>query len=165
MTSNTKKTGGEPSYVADLEAAYGVPSQAGFGSAVFYEAMAPVGKLEQQALEKYQYFVGALWERYGSDAWMGPWKEVYVRGEGAAHDIVAELEGITDFDARLSVPMILEVVQDSAAARAALSAAYDDAAVGELRVYNLGDGEAMSGLLVAARRNSGEATYLVFLMD
>ena len=36
----------------------------------------------------------------------------------------------------------------------------------ELRVFNLGDGEAMSGLLVAGRRGAtGEATFLVFLMD
>jgi hypothetical protein len=37
--------------------------------------------------------------------------------------------------------------------------------VAELRVFNLGDGEAMSGLLVAGRRASGDATFLAFLMD
>ena len=51
-------------------------------------------------------------------------------------------------------------------ARAALAAAYDDPAVTDLRVYNLGDGGAMSGLLVAGyRKGTGEATFLVFLMD
>lgn len=50
--------------------------------------------------------------------------------------------------------------------RSALSAAYDDPAVTELCVFNLGDGEAMSGLLIAGRRGaSGESTYLVFLLD
>ena len=62
--------------------------------------------------------------------------------------------------------MILEGVEGAEQARAALAAAYDDPAVTELRVFNLGDGEAMSGLLVAGRRGAtGEATFLVFLMD
>jgi hypothetical protein len=66
----------------------------------------------------------------------------------------------------LSIPMILEVVENAEAARQALAAAYDDAAVTGLAVYTVGDGEAMSGLLVAGRRGeTGEATFLVFLMD
>ncbi len=158
-------TTGKPEYVADLEAAYGAPSQSGFGSAVFYESLAATDDLAQKALEKYQYFVGDLWERYGEDAWLGPWKEVYVRQAGSTPDIVAELKGNTDPDARLSVPMVLDVVENAEVARQALSAAYDDPAVTELRVFNLGDRGAMSGLLVAARRGSGEATFLVFLMD
>ena len=62
--------------------------------------------------------------------------------------------------------MILDSIEGAETARAALSAAFDDPAVSELRAFNLGDGEAMSGLLVAGRRGaSGEATFLVFLMD
>jgi hypothetical protein len=49
--------------------------------------------------------------------------------------------------------------------QAALSAAFDDPAVRDLLVFNLGDGGAMSGVLFAARRVNGEATFLVFLMD
>jgi len=165
MASHSEKTNGKPPYVTDLEAVYGAPSQAGFGSAVFYEQMETAGRLEQAALAQYRYFVGDLWERYGQDAWMGPWKEVYARTADSTRDIVAELQGISDAGARLSVPMILEVVENTEAARQALSAAYDDTAVAELAVYTLGDGEAMSGLLVAARRDTGEATFLVFLMD
>jgi Asp/Glu/hydantoin racemase len=97
---------------------------------------------------------------------MGPWKEVHARQVGAKPDIVAELRGITDRDARSSVPMILDKIDDAEGARAALAAAYDDPAVTELRVFNLGDGGAMSGLLVAGRRQAtGVATFLVFLMD
>ncbi len=165
MISQTEKTNGKPPYVTDLEAAYGAPSQNGFGSAVFYTDMDPAQELEQVALEYYQYFVGNLWERYGKDAWMGPWKEVYTRKTGATPDIVKELQGISDPEARPSVPMVLDVVENAEAARQALSAAYDDAAVAELAVFSLGDGEAMSGLLVASRRDTGEATFLVFLMD
>ncbi len=97
---------------------------------------------------------------------MGPWREVHVRNARATPNIVAELRAITDPDARLSVPMILDTVDRPDAARAALSAAFDDSAVTELRVFNLGDGAAMSGLSIAARRGvSGEAGFLVFLMD
>jgi hypothetical protein len=58
--------------------------------------------------------------------------------------------------------MILNDVDGAEAARAALSAAFDDSAVTELMVYNVGDGGAMSGLLVAGRRaETGEATFLL----
>jgi hypothetical protein len=38
--------------------------------------------------------------------------------------------------------------------------------VTELVVYNVGDGAAMSGLIIAGRRGeTGKATFLVFLLD
>ena len=149
-----------------LEAAYGGPSQSGFGSAVFQETLHSTDDLTQAALSTYKTFVGPLWERFGEPAWMGPWKEVYVRNPGTTPDIVAELRAITDPDARLSLPMILDTIDRPDAARADLSAAFDDSAVTELRVFNLGDGAAMSGLLIAARREaSGKAEFLIFLMD
>ena len=154
------------SELTQLQVAYGGPSQQGFGSAVFYETLASGGDLAEVALSTYRRFVGRLWERYGEAAWMGPWREVYARPPGASREIVAELRGIADRDARLSVPMILDDIAGADAARAALSAAFDDPAVTELRVFNLGDGAAMSGLLLAGRRGaSGESTFLVFLMD
>jgi hypothetical protein len=151
-------------YVTALETVYGAPSQSAFGSAVFYEKT--VDDLEQAALAKYRYFVGELWERYGEEAWRGAWQKVYARQPQAKADIVAELKSLTDVRARSSASMILDVVQDAEKARAALSAAFDDAAVTELSVYNIGDGAAMSGLLIAARRAAtGESTFLVFLLD
>ena len=82
-------------------------------------------------------------------------------------DIVAKLRGIADPDAAISVPMILDSIDGAEQARAALAAAYDRSqGVTDLRVFNLGDGGAMSGLLVAGRRQgTGEAAFLVFLMD
>lgn len=165
-TTNPSHSAAKPAYVAALEAAYGPPSQSGFGSAVFHEPIAAGDSLADAALAKYKYFVGELWERYGEEAWMGPWKEVYVRATGTKPDIVAELGGITDSAAAVSAPMILDVVQDAEKARAALAAAYDDPAVSELRVFNLGDSGAMSGILVASRRAAtNDATFLVFLLD
>lgn len=156
----------KPSAVTALEAAYGAPSQAGFGSAVFHIPIKSTDSLEAMALAKYKYFVGKLWEQYGEAAWMGPWKEVYARPPGAKAAIVAELSAITDADAMLSVPMILDNIQNAEQARTALAAVYDDPAVNELRVYNLGDGSAMMGVLVAGRRQAtGEAILLVFLLD
>lgn len=154
-----------PDAVRALEAAYGPPSQAGFGSAVFYEALPPDADLEQAALARYRYFVGELWERWGEEAWLGPWKEVYRRPAGAVSDIVVELRDIADPDAALSAPMILDNIDGADTARAALAAAFDDPAVIDLRVFNLGDGAAMSGILVAGRRQDHGAIFLVFLLD
>ena len=146
--------------VAQLEAAYGAPSQAGFGSAVFHAPLDPATDLTAAAQEKYKYFVGELWDRWGEDAWMGPWREVYSRPAGAVPDIVAELGGIADRDAALSAPMLLD--NDPAA----LAAVFDDPALTDLRVFNLGDGAAMSGLLIAGRHAATNvATFLVFLLD
>lgn len=156
----------KPQYVADLEAAYGPSSQSGFGSAVFYEPISADDSLTDAALAKYKYYAGELWERWGEETWMGPWKEVYARADGAGPDIVGELRAISDPDAAISAPMILDVVQDAGNARVALAAAFDDPTVTELRVFNLGDGGAMSGILVAGRRaGTADATFLVFLLD
>lgn len=161
-----EKTQAKPGYVKTLEAAYGGPSQSGFGSAVFYDTLSSADDLSEAAKGKYKAFVGERWERYGEQAWMTPWKEVHVRETGSSPDIVGELRAIADRDARLSVPMILDDLEDAEAARAALSATFDDPAITELRVFNLGDGEAISGLLVAGRRGeTGETTFVVFLMD
>ena len=155
-----------PAYVAELQAAYGAPSQAAFGSAVFYAPQAGDGDLASLALAKYKHFVGDLWNQYGEEAWLGPWRQVYARPAGVTPDIVAELRDIDDFDAALSVPMILDNIDAAEQARAALSAAFDDPTVRELRVFNLGDGGAMSGILVAGRRPAtGETIILVFLLD
>jgi len=149
-----------PAAVANLQAAYGAPSQAGFGSAVFYEPTPPEADLEQAALAKYRYFVGELWERYGEAAWRGPWQQVAARPAGAQPNIVAELKGIKNTGAALSVPMLLD--NDAGA----LAAVFDDPTVTELRVFTAGDGAAMSGLLIAGRcPATASAVFLVFLMD
>jgi hypothetical protein len=152
--------------LAQLEAAYGRPSQDAFGSAVLRRRLEAGEHLERASLAADRHFVGALWQQYGEEAWMRPWHLVYARGTRQTAAIVSELRGIEDADAKQSVPMPLDVVKNADAARAALAGVFDDPAVSELEVYNLGDGAAMSGLLIAARRAAtGEATFLVFLMD
>ncbi len=96
---------------------------------------------------------------------MGPWKEVYFRDDESNKDIVRELKGIQDQDARFSVPLLLEAGQDPDAIQKTLSAAFDDPAVTELKVFNIGDGEAVSGLILAARRQESDEGTVVVLMD
>jgi hypothetical protein len=84
VTQFTPQT--RPKYLSTLEAAYGAPSQAAFGSAVFFEQ--GVDDLEMAAQAKYRYFVGSLWKQYGEAAWLGPWKKVYARQSEAKADIV-----------------------------------------------------------------------------
>lgn len=62
--------------------------------------------------------------------------------------------------------LLLDAMDNPAEARTALAVAFDDPAVTELRVFSIGDGAAMSGLLVAGRRGAGgDATYVIVLMD
>lgn len=154
-----------PNYVADLQAIYGAPTQSGFGSAVFYQWVDLAADLEQIALQYYRYFTGDLWERFGEAAWMAPWKQVYRRNPGESHQIVAEMRAISDSPTALLVPVLLDEIENPDAAQKALSAVYDDASVVDLAIYALGDGEAMSGILIAGRCETGDAVFLVLLLD
>jgi hypothetical protein len=153
-----------PDYT-DLVKLYGAPSQAGFGSAVFNELIEPGTNLESIALRYYQYFVGELWEQYGESAWMSPWKQIYVRPDGMQPDIVAELRAIADPLAANYVPiLLLDETDDHARAQQALAAVFDDPQVTNLSIYAIGDGAAMSGLLLAGYRPN-EMTILISLLD
>lgn len=153
-----------PDSIAALQAVYGSPNQAGFGSAVFCDRVEPAADLEQVALKHYRYFLGDLWERFGAAAWMTPWQEVYRRNADRKPDIVAELRSLTG-DTASSVSMLLDTIENPDAAQKALSVVYDDATVSDLRIYTIGDGAAMSGILIAGQHTTSEATFLVFLMD
>ncbi len=155
-----------PLYYTALVTLYGAPSQAGFGSAVFYDQIEPGSDLEPIALHYYQHFVGKLWEQYGEAAWMSTWKQVYARISGVTPDIVAELKTIADLNAAQFVPILLLAdTENGDKAQQALAAAYDDAQVTDLRIYAIGDGAAMSGLLLAGCRTTGEITILISLLD
>jgi len=150
-------------YVAQLQAIYGLPSQAGFGSAVFYESVVQAEELEATALKTYRYFVGDLWERWGEAAWRTPWQVVYQRPSDAPRQIVAEMNEIADSHVAASASMLLTSPDDLKAAQTTLSETYDAATVTELVMYAIGDGSALSGLLVAGRRENGNVTLLIFL--
>jgi len=88
------------------EAADGGPNDPDFDSAVLYARLRDTDDLTHWALSRYKTFVGKLWERFGGEAWMGPWEEVDARGTRRKPIIAAHLHGIADRDARLAVPMI-----------------------------------------------------------
>ncbi|XGV97877.1 MAG: hypothetical protein ACAF41_02880 [Leptolyngbya sp. BL-A-14] len=151
--------------VTVLQSIYGMPSQSGFGGAVFYESIEPGTDLESIALRYYQHFVGKLWEQYGESAWMSTWQQVYVRPAGMQPAIVAELRAIGDPVAANHVPiLLLDETDDQAKAKQALAAVFDDPQMTDLSVYTIGDGAALSGLLVAGYRPN-EMTLLLSLID
>ncbi len=157
-----------PDEVARLQKFYGPPSQSGFGSAVFYdrgECPPPEVTLEQASLARYQYFVGEIWERYGEENWLNAWRPIYVREVGVKPDIVSELRSIRDSAAHTSVSLLLDDNDNRIQAQAALVSVFDDDQIVELRVFTLGDGQAMSGILIAARRSRQDSIFLVLLMD
>lgn len=155
----------KPSLVAELEKVFGGPSQAAFGTSVFFEPAAePHADLDQQALAKYKYFVGENWDRFGADNWLGTWSLVSQRQPGEKPDFLGELSRISDAAARLSASTMVDCHEDPSRAKEALVKAFDDGSVKDLRVYRIGDGEAMSGVLIGAVYPEG-AAFLVFLMD
>jgi hypothetical protein len=155
----------QASRTATLQAVFGPPSQAGFGSAVFAEKVDRPQDLEPAAKRAYRHFLGPRWAEAGEAVWMAPWQRVYARAPGGRATIVAELRAIENPAARSSISMLLDGHEKPDAARQALSAVYDDAGMELVQVYALGDGAALSGVLIAGRSPSGAATLLVFLMD
>ena len=150
---------------AALQAVFGPPSQSGFGSAVFAERVDPPQDLEAAAKRCYRDFLGKQWAEAGESVWMAPWQRVYARPSGLRADIVAELRSIRNPAARSSISVLLDGHDKPDAAQHALSAVYDDAGMEIVQVYTLGDGAALSGVLIAGRTRNGAATLLIFLMD
>jgi hypothetical protein len=152
-----------PDNVRSLEAVFAAPGSSGFGSTVLFSTATARATLDRLAVAAYRHSTGDLWEKWGESAWMGEWRLLHERT--GTRDILAELRTITDPQAISSAGMILEGADDPESARAAIVETFDDISVQNLLIHNLGDGGAMSGLLIAARRVNDEATFLVFLMD
>lgn len=150
---------------AALRAIFGPPSQLGFGSAVFAERVDQPQDLEAVAKRCYRHFLGKKWAAAGESVWMAPWQRVYTRPSNLRPAILAELHSIQNPAVRSSISMLLDGHDTPEAARQALSTVYDDAAMETVEVYTLGDGAALSGVLIVGRTRSGAATLLAFLMD
>lgn len=164
MTSNSAQH--KPAWITSLEQAYGGPSQNAFGSAVFFDPRDGQSQeldLESLALAKYQQFCGKTWEQFGEENWKRTWKQVYLRDSGSSDNIVAELKSLEDGDARRSAALLIDGGASPDALQA-LSQAFNAPDISQLHIYKIGDGNAMSGVLVAATRAEG-AIFLVMLMD
>jgi hypothetical protein len=153
------------SRIADLERVYGKANDTGFGSAVFSAITAAPSSADSVALQHYRAFLGSKLTPEREAAWMGAWKQVYTRPKGQAGDILAELGSLPDAEAKRSVPLLIEFPEDAAAARAALSAAFNHPAVTALSIYRGGDGEAISGLAITAIFSDGNCCSVIVLMD
>lgn len=150
--------------VEPLVAVYGPAASSGLGSAVFTAPGIAAETLEAAALARYREFVGGSWEER-STAWRSGFGEVYRRGDGDARGICAELHALQPPALRGVVQAMVDDMDDPGSARAALAAVFDDGEVSHLRLYALGDGEAMAGVAVAALDASGDAAILVMLLD
>jgi len=143
---------------------YGPAASSGMGSAVFAAQGVTSATMEGEALSRYRSFVGEGWDERAS-AWQGSFKELYRRTSGETGSIDAELHAIKDPALHGVVAVMIDDMEDPAAARAALAGAFDGPGVRELRLYSLGDGEQMSGVQIASLAEGGEAVFLIMLLD
>jgi hypothetical protein len=170
MTAVNIPNGKKPKWIEILEDAFGCPSQAAFGTAVFHElisdetASAESGTLEQRAFKWYQHFCGETWEKFGAENWMREWKLVY-RRSSKAQSILNELDSVDDPQVRMNAETMLEGTAEPQSARAALKQAFDDPSIEDLRIFRMGDGGAMSGIMIAGRRANNETAFVGFLLD
>lgn len=149
-----------------LEDVFGAESDDAFGSAVFRRAVPPGGDLASLAREVYREFVGEVWAQFGADAWLGTWSELASRDEPDGPGVLKLLEGLDDPLTRSAADVLVTGSVDADAARQALEAAFDRPGLSALKVFRIGDGDAMSGLMIAARDGeTSAATFLLFLMD
>jgi hypothetical protein len=151
----------------ELEDVFGPPSQAGFGSAVFFfpEGPAQPSSLEQHAQQMYQHFCGEIWERFGVDNWLKTWKQLLQRTADSRGHIVKEIEALKDPEAGSAAGLLLDAGGDPSRAQAALAAAFDSPAITGLQIFKIGDGGAMSGALIAAEMATGARLFLIILLD
>ncbi len=107
-----------------------------------------------------------MWEEYGESAWMSQWKQVYSRPDEVQPDVVAELRAIVDPLASHFMPiMLMAETDDKDRAQQSLASVFNDPLINELKVFSIGDGAAMSGLLLAGSSATGETTIIVSLLD
>ncbi len=148
-----------------LEKVYGKPNNEGFGSAVFYQAAIKNSGLATIALETYKLFMGDKWNAETEATWMSTWKLVYERSPGKAADILNELNNIKDANAKRSVPLLTELIENAEQGKLALAGAYNHPDVSQVQLFSVGDGAEMSGLLLCGLYADHSACSVICLMD
>ena len=113
----------------------------------------------------YRYFVGHAWEEFGEENWTKTWAESYLRPSGKHPGILQEMAQLKEHPIALAASQVTENHDDPKGASEALSDVFDAASICEVRLYNIGDTEAITGVLIAALSSSGRGIALVFLMD
>lgn len=143
---------------------YGKPSSAGFGSAVFYNTLKN-NNLESEALNNYKAFMGGQWNADTESRWKRTWKKCFERPKGTTPDILTELNNIKDPDAKRSVPLLTELIENADQGKLALAAVFNHAEMTKVEVYTVGDGEALSGLLLCGLFTDNNVCSVICLMD
>ena len=154
----------KPSFVQNLESAFGTASLQAFGSSVFFTTNTNI-HLDEEALSRYRYFLRATWEKLGEQNWLSNWGLIYERKSGDKADIISELKSISDRNVRMSAGLLLENQEDVSATTQALQKAFNHPQLKELKVFKIGDGAAMSGLLIVASIRDQGVLSLILLLD
>ncbi|WP_017303670.1 hypothetical protein [Spirulina subsalsa] len=158
-----------PPYAQDLMNFYSPPNQDGWGVVVFYEQTPPDGDLEALALAQYQYFVGGSHLEFMR--WKPQWKLIYERTPDCEPNIRQELNAATwvaglDYEDRIANQLNYDYdSEENVYAPKVLAVGFNSPQAQDFRVYTLGDGEVMEGLLAISRRRNGETLTLAFLKD
>lgn len=151
--------------LSELEKIYGTANSNGFGSVVFLEILPEDKSPETMALKHYRDFIGAKWTDDTEAVWLTGWKNVYLRQVGKKPDILTELDEINDQQAKLSVPLLTEIITDAEQGRKVLAAVFDHPLVTYLTVNLIGDGAALSGIIVTGVFSDKKVCSVVCLMD
>ncbi|MGC9524506.1 MAG: hypothetical protein ACP5D7_03095 [Limnospira sp.] len=155
-----------PQYAQDLMDFYSPPRQDARGVGIFYEQIQPEADLEKMARHHYQYFVGEQWDRH-SDAWMRPWKLIYQRARDIDPCFVAEITAAATLAGEKHQNLFSKFLNinpdDYVQAYTVLQTAFDSPEVEDFRVYTIGDGEVVEGLLAISHRRNGETVIFAFL--
>ena len=170
--------------IETLTSLFGPPSQTTLGAAVFTttatlpaQALSPAQvsthekpsgacdeQLEAFAKSKYEYFAGNAWNNFGPEHWIATWARHYERREKAQADILDELAEIQEPATNLAASQITENHDQPDAARAALQEVFNADEIHTLHLYQIGDTEAITGVLIAAA-TADLYIALVFMMD
>lgn len=149
-----------PDAIEGLQRAFGGPNQSAFGSATFFEPKVDEASLEKEAFTKYQHFCGSTWTRFGEENWRAAWKLLYASDSDGGQGIITTLNNLNGLGIQSIISMLLEAPD----AEIALVKSFEGGNVESLQIYSIGDGSAMSGILIAAQRVEGRV-FLLFLMD
>jgi hypothetical protein len=152
-------------FIEALEMVYGKAGNAGFGSAVFFETAKQQTGLAAIALDVYKQFMGEKWRAETEATWLSGWKLVYERSPGTVPDILTELNNIKDTDAKRSVPLLTELIDQAEQGRLALAAAFNHPEISHVAVFTVGDNAAMSGLILSGIYADHSSCSVISLMD
>lgn len=145
---------------------FGGESQSTLGSAVFRSPdVLPTSELESFSFSSYKSFVGKSWQAFGEENWSKPWLLLFERPQEANRNLLQEIASVNDPATALAGSQLTENHDSPTEAIESLKAVFDSDSIQELRIYRVGDSEAITGILIAALTKDNQPIVLLFLMD